>query len=130
MSNHVYVIDGNRFSDFGGFIREFNLKVFGDAKTWSGNLDQLEDMLRGGYGTPTNNEAFTIRWLNSKKSRSDLGHAAMNELLRRIRSRVHPTNIEEWNMRIQLTAQNKGETLFLNLVDIFVANKSITLILE
>jgi hypothetical protein len=54
----------------------------------------------------------------------------MNELLQRTRLRVHPTNIEQWDMRIRLTAQGNGETLFLTLVDIFIGNEKIILILE
>jgi hypothetical protein len=34
-------IDGDNFSDFEGFVREFNPAVFGDDRTWYGSLDQL-----------------------------------------------------------------------------------------
>jgi hypothetical protein len=29
-------IDGNNFSDFEGFVREFNPAIFGDDQSWSG----------------------------------------------------------------------------------------------
>ena len=63
-------IDGNNFSDFEGFVREFNPVVFGDDRTWYGSLDQLNDCLRGGSGAPEGD--FTIEWLNSHKSQKDL----------------------------------------------------------
>ena len=67
-------IDGNKFSDFKGLVREFNPVVFGDDRTWYGGLDQLNDLLRGGFGTPEGE--FTIEWLNSHKSQKDLGKEA------------------------------------------------------
>jgi hypothetical protein len=75
----VYTVDGRKFSDYGGFIAEFNRQVFGDHKTWSGNLDQFDDMLQGGFGTPSSDEHFTIQSENADKSRKDLGHSAMHE---------------------------------------------------
>jgi len=48
----VLVIDGACFSDFDGFTREFT-RLLGDH-TWRGNLDALNDILRGGFGTPDN----------------------------------------------------------------------------
>jgi hypothetical protein len=76
---HELVVDGTRFSDYDGFVREFNrayLAVFG-GPPWDGEISDLHDLLesaREGAG-----ECLTIRWINSKKSSADLGHEEMAE---------------------------------------------------
>jgi hypothetical protein len=120
-------LDGNNFADFDGFVREFNMRVFGDDKTWHGGFGQLNDLLRGGYGSPEG--SFTIEWLNAHKSREDLGKdAAMKWLLLR-KDKVHPANQESWEKRIELMHNNLGDTIFQIIVDIIVRNTNITLIL-
>jgi hypothetical protein len=128
MPNKILTIDGSKFSDFKGFVAEFNVKVFGDDKTWSGSLDQLNDMLRGGYGTP--DEPFSIRWIHSKKSRVDLDHKAMLDWLEKGRKIVHPSNVDRWEKMIEVAQSNRGETIFLILVDVIVRQEHIVLILE
>jgi hypothetical protein len=46
----VLVIDGARFCDFDGFIREFS-RLPGNH-TWHGNLDAFNDLPRGASGLP------------------------------------------------------------------------------
>jgi hypothetical protein len=120
-------IDGNNFSDFEGFVREFNINVFGDDRTWMGGFGALNDLLRGGYGTPEG--PYIIEWLNAHKSREDLGKDATLKWLEARKDRVHPTNRERWAMRIELMKYNIGETLFMMIVDIIVRHENITLIL-
>src|SRR5229473_3381796 len=134
MDQQILTIDGNKFSDFEGLVYEFNINIFGDKepttlhRTWMGGFDQFNDLLRGGYGTPE--EPFTIRCLNSHKSREDLGQVATLAWLESRKDKVHPTNRELWVNRIELMKYRVGETLFLMLVDIIVNHKNITLILE
>jgi len=120
-------IDGNNFSDFEGFVREFNPAVFGDDRTWMGGFGALNDLLRGGYGTPEG--PYIIEWLNAHKSREDLGKDATLKWLEARKDRVHPTNREHWAMQIELMKHNTGETLFMMIVDIIVSHENITLIL-
>jgi hypothetical protein len=120
-------IDGNKFSDFAGLVREFNPAVFGDDRTWYGSLDQLDDLLVGGFGSPDGE--FTIEWINSHKSQKDLGKEATLAWLEAAKDRVHPTNRERWAMRIELMRYNTEETLFMMVVDIIVRHENITLIL-
>jgi hypothetical protein len=122
------VIDGNRFTDLDGFIKEFNIKVFGDDRTWMGGFGALNDMLRGGYGTPEG--PYIIEWLNAHKSREDLGKDATLKWLEARKDRVHPTSRELWLKRIELMENNLGDTLFQKIIDIIVRNKAITLILD
>ena len=118
-------IDGDNFSDFEGFVREFNPAVFGDDRTWYGSLDQLNDLLRGGFGSPEGN--FTIEWINSHKSQKDLGKEATLAWLEARKDRVHPVNKEHWAMQIELMKHNTGETLFSMVVDIIVRHPNVTL---
>ncbi len=136
MDKKILIIDGNRFSDFEGLVYEFNVNVFGDEKptdshrTWTGGLTQFYDLLRGGYGTPEG--SFTIHWLNSHKSREDLGHAANLALLERLIEKkiVHPTRLEGAKKEIELLKNGKGETLFETIVDLIVSHNNIKLILD
>jgi hypothetical protein len=120
-------IDGNNFSDFEGFVREFNPAVFGDDRTWTGGFGMLNDLLRAGYGTPEG--AFTIEWRHSHKSRKDLGKEASLAWLELRNERVHPTARDLWAKRIALMQHDSGDTLFHKIVDIIVSHENITLIL-
>jgi hypothetical protein len=125
--NPKLTIDGNKFSDFAGLVREFNPVVFGDDRTWSGSFDQLDDCLIGGFGAPEGE--FTIEWINSHKSQKDLGKEATLAWLEEAKDNVHPTNRERWAMRIELMKHNAGDTLFLKMVNTIVRHPRITLIL-
>jgi RNAse (barnase) inhibitor barstar len=63
-------IDGDRFSDLDGFYDEVSEHLIPGAE-WGRNLDAFNDILRGGFGTPES--GFHLRWLNSQKSRQELG---------------------------------------------------------
>lgn len=58
-----------QFDNFAGFAREFSRHL--DGYVWHGNLDALNDILRGGFGTPE--QGFVLRWLRSDLSREGLG---------------------------------------------------------
>jgi hypothetical protein len=47
----TFEIDGSRFSTLEGFFEEFSAQVIPGA-TWGKNLNALDDVLRGGFGTP------------------------------------------------------------------------------
>jgi hypothetical protein len=134
MNNKILIIDGNKFSDLEGLVREFNVNVFGDKeptpshRTWGGGLDQFNDLLRGGYGTPEG--VFTIHWLNSHKSKEDLEYKATLTWLETKKDKIHPANKERWSERIELMKYSIGETLFEMIIAIVVSHKNITLILD
>jgi hypothetical protein len=71
---HELVIDGARFDNYDGFVEEFNrayLAAFGGAP-WDGvSFVDFDDFLTAVKGQ------LTIRWINSEKSKSDLGHEEM-----------------------------------------------------
>lgn len=122
-----YIIDGENFSNFEEFIKEFNTKVF-NSDNWHGNLDTLDDMLYGGYNTPEENEEFTIIWKNAHKSAKDLG---VNEYLRwKTDGVVKEKADESIKKEIELAKLGIGVTMFLLLVDIIAGHKNIELILN
>jgi hypothetical protein len=75
---HELIIDGSHFSDYAGFVQEFNrayVALF-DGPTWDGeSFDDFDDFLEA--ARDTTGERLTIRWLNSQKSRADFGYEAM-----------------------------------------------------
>jgi RNAse (barnase) inhibitor barstar len=110
----VLVVDGARFADLDGFAREFSqLLCHG---TWHGDLDALNDILRGGFGTPEG--GWILRWLNSESSRAALGHEAMARFLEAARPRCHPSNREKLDARIAAARRRQGPTLFDDIVKI------------
>ena len=65
----TYEIDGAAFRDLPGFYDEFERAVLRGRK-WGRNIDALNDVLRGGFGTPDG--GFTLVWRNSELSRERL----------------------------------------------------------
>jgi len=66
----VFVIDGQRFDNLEGFWDEVSRELVPGAK-WGRNLDALNDILRGGFGTPVG--GFTLKWLHADRSKMELG---------------------------------------------------------
>lgn len=110
----VLVVDGTRFSDLDGFAREFSRLLHG--YTWRGNLDALDDVLRGGYGTPEG--GWVLRWTSSETSRAALGHAETARRLERLLPSVDPSNRADFEARLAAARRGEGPTLFDEIVDI------------
>lgn len=110
----VLVIDGNEFDDFEGFAREFTRLL--DDYDWRGNLDAFNDILRGGFGTPEGE--WTLRWVNSDRSRAALGYEATARYLSALLPNVHPTNRSSWLERLRRAREREGSTLFDEIVEI------------
>jgi RNAse (barnase) inhibitor barstar len=68
----IFEIDGSRFSTLEGFFEEFSAQVIPGA-AWGKNLNALDDVLHGGFGTPE--EGYALRWKNSAISKRTLGAA-------------------------------------------------------
>src|SRR5262245_50447796 len=111
----TFEIDGGRFSTLDGFYDEFTRAVIPGIE-WGHNLDALNDVLRGGMGTPEG--GFDLIWRNSAKSRLDLGHAETVRQLERRLSRCHPSNRAGIESKIEVARQNQGDTVFDWLVEV------------
>ena len=110
----VLVIDGTAFADLAGLAAQ--VSSFLDGCTWTGNLDALDDILRGGFGTPEG--GFVLRWDHSEQSRERLGHDAMAQRIESLLETCHPDNILSMSEELDAARRGDGPTLFDVLVEI------------
>ncbi|HYG57524.1 MAG TPA: barstar family protein [Symbiobacteriaceae bacterium] len=111
----VYELDGLNFSTLEAFYDEISRVLIPGAR-WGHNLDALNDILYGGFGTPGG--GFILRWKNSDVSRSRLGYP---ETVRQLRLRLrwcHPDNRSWVKVDLQNARNNTGPTVFDWLVEI------------
>mgnify|MGYP001627107324 CR=1 FL=1 len=108
-------IDGEHFSTLDEFFRHFQEQAL-DGACWGSNLDSFHDVLRGGFGTPE--DGFLLIWKNHLLSRSHLGYAETQRVLRRRLTTCHPANEERVQAELALAQQHQGETVFDWLVEI------------
>ncbi len=85
-TRRTVVLDGKRFSTPEEFYAEAS-RLFGCPEGEPlGNLDALNDALRGGLGAHDVYEPLTIRWKHSEKSREDLGEETFRRIVEVIRA--------------------------------------------
>ncbi len=89
-------MDGSRFDDYAGFAREFT--QFLDNYAWHGDLNALNDIMWGGFGTPQG--SWTLRWTHSERSRAALGYEETARRLHELLPRVHSTGRAHWQERL------------------------------
>lgn len=107
MADGVFEIDGDKFDDFAGFIREFNRAFVAHVGgQWNGNLDAFHDYL----SWPS--DPYTLRWRKSWKSRRDLGYeATIVWYLKKIMDSSPPSKSTWWEP-LQAARKHQGPTLF------------------
>jgi len=130
-----FQIDGNDFETLEEFYEAIDRGL--DLNEWWGkNLDALDDIFRGGFGTP--DDGFTLRWINSQQSKTKLDYP---ETVRQLKSRLeqcHPESRAYVQQELELAQSGKGPTIFDVLVEIIKdhgkgggqANSNVTLILD
>jgi Barstar (barnase inhibitor) len=106
------VIDGSRISDFPEFVREFSDLLLDFS--WHGSLDALDDILRGGCGTPDG--GFVLQWRFSGRSRIALGYDAKASWLQQTLTTCHESNRDSIRRQLADAKQGEGPTLFDDLV--------------
>lgn len=110
-----YEIDGARFSTLDEFYDEIE-RVLIPGKEWGRNLNALNDILRGGFGTPEG--GFVLRWKNSEISRERLGYAETIRQLEQHLAVCHPSNRTSIEHDIDLAHAHRGSTVFDWLVEL------------
>jgi RNAse (barnase) inhibitor barstar len=127
-----FVIDGDNFSDFQGFTKEFSKSVLSNKHIWNGSLDAFNDILRGGFGDIEEDDEIEITWKNSNKSINDLGYDETIKRLLEKYEKCHPTNKEFVLQEIYHARNKNGPTVFDWIVEIINEheNKNITLKLK
>ena len=108
---YEYTINGNEFNNMDEFYKMVD-KTFSDGDEPCRNLDAFIDYLRGGFGKHKYNEPIKITWINSKKSRNDLGYQETINVLKKRLSKCHPSNRDNIQKKIELAEKNEGQTIF------------------
>ena len=126
-----FFIDGNSFSDLDSFYDEVERK-FTNGLDWNigRNLDALNDVMRGGFGTFDYEEPIEIFWSFSDISRNVLGWNIMVEQLENSLKNYHPSNTESITNQLYHAQKEEGQTMFDVIIEIIEGHNHITLILE
>jgi RNAse (barnase) inhibitor barstar len=109
------VLDGARITSLETFYDEVG-RVLVPGAYWGRNLDALNDILRGGFGTPE--WPYVIRWRNSDLSVQHLGYPETILYLERKLGRCHPTNRDRVSAELALAMRGEGPTIFDRLIEV------------
>lgn len=115
MRKAVYEIDGACFTTLEEFYDEVG-RVLLHNVSWGRNIDALNDVLRGGFGTPAN--GFVLCWKSFDISRQRLGYP---ETVRQLEKRLltcHSTAREQVLQQLEQAKQGIGPTVCDWLVEI------------
>lgn len=124
-------IDGDRFSTLMGFYDEIETKLTKGLDWRIGrNLDAFNDVLRGGFGVHDYEEPLIVRWINSGKSKQDLGWLATINYIEGKLERCHPTNIPSVEEDLDKARHGEGEVLFEIIIGIMRGHDHIELKIE
>lgn len=110
-----YEIDGLNFETLEQFYEEIGRALIPD-KEWGRNLDALNDVLRGGFGTPEG--GFQLRWKNSDVSRQRLAYPETIRQLEQQLARCHPSNRASVEHELELARHGHGPTVFDWLIEL------------
>ena len=93
-------------------------------------MDAFDDVLRGGFGVHEYDEPIRLIWLNSNKSREDLGWKETVKYVKTKLKTCHPSNIESVKKDLACAERHEGKTLFEIIVGIIQRHEHIELTLE
>jgi len=116
------VINGSHFSDLSGFYDEASEVLMKDADWKIGTLDGFNDILYGIQGK--------IIWIESEKSKQDLGFETTKVFYENKIKQGKPFNIELIQQKLDDLIDANGQTLFEILIEILESHQNITLILD
>jgi len=111
----TYEIDGYDFDTLDGFFETIS-NVLVPGVSWGKNLDALNDILSGGFGTPE--DGFVLKWKNSEVSRVRLGFPETIKWLHKKLEKCHPSNRDYIEKDIVAAENGKGSTLFEIIIEI------------
>jgi RNAse (barnase) inhibitor barstar len=128
MRKKTIIINGSNFSSLDSFYEEVE-NFFTKGLDWKigRNLDAFNDVLRGGFGIFDSEEKIKLLWVNSIKSKLDLGFEETEKYLEKKLKTCHPANRESVKIDLELAKQQKGATLFEIIVEIIKAHDNIEL---
>jgi|SRR5690606_9514184 len=122
--NSKVVLDAQNFNNLEEFYHEIYglMKLYDDWKP-AYNLDTLNDMLYSGFGE----HETELIWENSEKSKSDLGKTATIQFYQNKINQGKPFNVNWAKEKLNALNENRGQTLFEILVEIFETHPKIKL---
>jgi len=103
-----YQIDGARFSTLEEFFDEIS-RVLLPGWQWGHNLDAFNDILRGGFGTPSG--GFTIDWKNHGLSQERLGYDETIRQLELQAENCHPQSRDKTLADLATARAHRGPTV-------------------
>jgi RNAse (barnase) inhibitor barstar len=127
MSRTVCTLDDTRFDTLEGFYEEVSQRLT-PGMAYARNLDALDDILWGGFGTP--DDGFILVWKNSDRSRAVLGYDETIGQLQKRLERCHPLSRRHVERELGAAKRRVGPTVFDWLVEIFHDHENIELRLE
>lgn len=111
----TYEIDGSKFQDLQEFFETISHVITSDTITVT-NLDGLNDIFRGGFGTPE--DGFILSWKNSALSKKNLGYAETVQWLQKKLETCHETNRPHVKDELVNAEGGTGPTLFDIIIEI------------
>lgn len=117
-SKQEFEINGRNFSTLEAFYDEISRVLLPELPIdgWGHNLDALNDILSGGFGTPE--EGFILRWKHAAYSKTVLGY---DETCRQLELRLlscHPDNCNLVKKQLASARLRQGKTVFDWIVEI------------
>ena len=121
------ILDGSTFHDLDGFYEAiYGLMTLNQDWSPAHNLDALNDMLYGGFGT----EPVAFIWKDAAKSKADLGLPATIEFYQKKIEQGRPFNVVWAQQQLDDLNIGNGQTLFDIIVSILQDHKHIQLTLQ
>jgi RNAse (barnase) inhibitor barstar len=125
------IIDGNNFSNLEEFYNEVEARLTKGLDWKIGrNLDAYNDVLRGGFGVHAYEEKIRIKWINSAKSKADLGQDETVNYLGEMLTKCHPSNRSSVKKTLEEMKHGNGEILFDTIISITRGHEHIKLVLK
>jgi RNAse (barnase) inhibitor barstar len=110
-----YEIDGSRFATLEEFFEEVS-RVLIPGQSWGRTLDAFNDILRGGFGTPSG--GFVIHWKNHALSKHLLAYPETVRQLELRSDGCHPESRENVLSDLERARAHQGPTAFDWLIEI------------
>jgi RNAse (barnase) inhibitor barstar len=114
----VYAVDGTRIGSLEDFWLVMGEAVNGPGGYFGRNLDAFNDCLRGGFGTPEDDD-FIVEWHHHEHSRTALGYPETTRQLEMRLARCHPSNRPRVQADLEDARAGQGPTVFDWLAEIF-----------
>lgn len=114
----IYVVEGAQVESLEDFWRVMGEAVNGPGGYFGRNLDAFSDCLRGGFGTPDDDD-FIVEWRDHDLSRQHLGYSETVRQLELKLARCHPSNRPSVRADLETARAGLGPTVFDWLMEIF-----------